>query len=83
MQSSNSNFNSIKVQLILTSIYQSTIFGIFQFHKGTINTFRRNLTHHSNCYFNSIKVQLILADFVLRLVRLHQFQFHKGTINTV
>ena len=54
---------------------------IFQFHKGTIRTFRELITSGGVGNFNSIKVQLELglpAAFVERAA----FQFHKGTIRT-
>ena len=61
-------FNSIKVQLELTSHQKLDLFGIFQFHKGTIRTFYCFVAIFRDLDFNSIKVQLELANDMPRLI---------------
>ena len=53
------NFNSIKVQLKLTNLIPQTYaLEIFQFHKGTIKTIATETRLSKIMHFNSIKVQL-------------------------
>ena len=54
----------------------------FQFHKGTIKTYRFFNVATQSYNFNSIKVQLKLKS-ALDFLHIKQFQFHKGTIKTV
>ena len=79
----NDNFNSIKVQLELTTSDGVEVKRIaFQFHKGTIRT---GIFEPESChirYFNSIKVQLELMYLALKTL-IPLFQFHKGTIRTL
>ena len=53
------NFNSIKVRLErIVGFLVPSLFGIFQFHKGTIRTIYPILDYPNIAYFNSIKVRL-------------------------
>ena len=53
-----SNFNSIKVRLELTQIYENRSSVVFQFHKGAIRTGLPLTLLQATEYFNSIKVRL-------------------------
>ena len=64
------HFNSIKVQLKLSSGISSQSDKRFQFHKGTIKTFANCLRESTNYHFNSIKVQLKQIPRNVRRVRL-------------
>ena len=55
---------------------------LFQFHKGSINTFGVWNFGRYYIYFNSIKVRLILDSIHSLHVDYTEFQFHKGSINT-
>ena len=54
---------------------------MFQFHKGSINTFSGSGVGLFNTGFNSIKVRLI-QTYLVNQYEVKKFQFHKGSINT-
>ena len=74
-------FNSIKVQLKLSSVAVAPAAIVFQFHKGTIKTENPTQADEYGKNFNSIKVQLKLI-VVVDILKKSIFQFHKGTIKT-
>ena len=55
---------------------------LFQFHKGTIKTYKHGRLSVNGADFNSIKVRLKLSLLSFVGKRKKQFQFHKGTIKT-
>ena len=75
------DFNSIKVQLELTSGEKGIFICRFQFHKGTIRTRVKVEVFSFKWYFNSIKVQLERTQS-LSYYLIDEFQFQKGTIRT-
>ena len=54
----------------------------FQFHEGTIKTYKNRFKTEYLYSFNSIKVRL-RRDPEVKLAFLQSFQFHKGTIKTI
>ena len=75
-------FNSIKVRLIPHAQTQYENKRVFQFHKGSINTWCWCGVGVVLVCFNSIKVRLIHWLFALAVIVNVMFQFHKGSINT-
>ena len=74
-------FNSIKVRLEREHQPSADFDALFQFHKGTIRTYGKNMYKYFIANFNSIKVRLERRKTnTFRLPVL--FQFHKGTIRT-
>ena len=74
-------FNSIKVRLKLANSLYKNAYNVFQFHKGTIKTHRREAKYQKFANFNSIKVRLKLRRGSSKR-NVTTFQFHKGTIKT-
>ena len=82
MQRRRNNFNSIKVRLRRSMKSILLCCGIlFQFHKGSIKTKKRQSWTFDQKYFNSIKVRLRRAKSPACTAP-KAFQFHKGSIKT-
>ena len=76
------HFNSIKVRLEQAFwFYRDAVAFLFQFHKGTIRTFKSVCFIKMFSDFNSIKVRLERVSERTKRP-LAWFQFHKGTIRT-
>ncbi len=75
-------FNSIKVRLIPKEFFVSYYSTVFQFHKGSINTFLPSHFFLALRIFQFHKGSINTRPPTFMLLVFVEFQFHKGSINT-